>query len=95
MCEGTEGVTNMIMLDRAGEVPGHGWGCVVCGLPSDGALAVICDTCLPIYQADNKKLKTACRGYPGTEGRIAIAELSDRPFRHNDSKHRAYDYFDA
>lgn len=91
MCEGTEGVNNIIMLDRRGAEPGRGWGCFVCGLPSDGAIAVICDGCLPRYQADNTTLKVACRGYAGEGGRVPIAELPEEPFHHHDAKHRAYD----
>jgi hypothetical protein len=86
MCEGTEGVRNLIMLDLRGTVPGHGWGCLGCGLPSDGASAVLCDKCLTRYQADRSLLTIACRGYPGTDGRIPIAELE--PFEHDDAAHR-------
>lgn len=83
MCDGTESVNNVIMLSRRGAVPGHGWGCVVCSLPMDGAYAVLCDTCLPKWQADNSLLTVACRGYPGKEGRILVAELPDGEFDHN------------
>lgn len=42
MCEG--GPThNLIMLNQRGAIPGHGWGCVVCDLPLDGAYAVLCE----------------------------------------------------
>lgn len=80
-------VRNMVMLDRRCAVPGHGWGCVVCGLLSDGAVAVLCDACGARWQQDNKLLKVACRGYPATEGRIAIAELPAGEFKHDEAKH--------
>lgn len=87
MCQTREGVTNMVMLDRRCAVPGHGWGCFVCHLPSDGAIAVLCDTCLAVYQQNPEDLFEACRGYPGTEGRIAIAELPPGEFQHDLAMH--------
>jgi hypothetical protein len=87
MCEATTGVRNLIMLDRRCVIAGHGWGCLVCGLPSDGASAVLCDDCLTLYRADNAWLTIACRGYPGEDGRVAIAELPPEPFEHDMAKH--------
>lgn len=84
ICGGENGVRNIIMLDQRAAVPGHGWGCVVCNLPMDGAYAVLCDGCLAGWQADNSILKTACRGYPGSEGRIAIADLPTGGFKHDE-----------
>jgi hypothetical protein len=42
----------IVMLSRRAAVPGHGWGCVVCGLPPDGAVAVLCDPCFEQYHRD-------------------------------------------
>ena len=87
MCETLgEPVRNMIMLDKRAQVSGHGWGCVVCGLPSDGANAVLCDPCFDRFRQDPSVLTIACRGYPATDGRVAIAELE--PFQHNEWLHR-------
>lgn len=76
VCEGTENIRNILMLDKRAPMPGRGWGCVVCGLLQDGASAVVCDDCL------EKPLKWACRGYPGIDGRIRIEELTES-FHHN------------
>jgi len=85
MCEG--GPThNLIMLSQRGAIPGHGWGCVVCDLPLDGAYAVLCEACIIRWQQDNSLLTVACRGWPG-EGRIPIAELPAGAFDHDMSKH--------
>ena len=89
VCESTKGVRNVIMLDRRAAITGHGWGCVSCGLPSEGALAVLCDDCLAKWQQDSGILTVACRGYPATEGRIQIAELPPEPFAHDEEMHRA------
>lgn len=75
VCETEAGVHNIIMLDRQAVMSGHGWGCLVCGLASDGAMAVLCDPCLKAWQADNSILKIACRGYPAKDGRVAIDVL--------------------
>ena len=87
MCDGTEKVTTIIMLERRCMVSGHGWGCAVCGLPLDGASAVLCDDCFVTYRSEPELLTTACRGYPATEGRIAIAELPPGTFDHDPVKH--------
>ena len=85
MCEG--GPThNLIMLRQRGAIPGHGWGCVVCDLPLDGAYAVLCEACIIRWQQDNSLLTIACRGWPG-EGRIPIAELPAGAFDHDMNKH--------
>lgn len=75
-------VRNIISLSKKALVPGHGWGCVVCDLPCDGANAVCCDVCLDLQ----RPLKFACRGYPGEDGRAPIEEFTE-PFDHDFSKH--------
>ncbi len=86
ICETTQGVANIFLLPRRAAIPGHGWGCFVCGLGPDGASAVLCDSCVPLYQANHGALRFACRGYPAIEGRIAVSELQ-APFDHDPSKH--------
>ena len=81
----------IVMLDRRCIVPGHGWGCVVCGLPNDGASSVLCDGCREDFKRDPTLLKIACRGYPATEGRIAIADLPPHPFDHDTAKHEEFE----
>jgi hypothetical protein len=88
ICETTQGVSAIVMLGRRCAVPGHGWGCFVCGLPPDGAYAVLCDPCVDTWQGDGA-LRFACRGYPAQDGRIPISELSSEPFEHNEARHRA------
>jgi hypothetical protein len=34
------------MLSLRAPVAGTGWGCAVCGLPMDGAIALLCEDCL-------------------------------------------------
>jgi len=75
-------VGNIVMLDVKGQVPGHGWGCVACHLPSDGASAVLCDDCIKGFMAGRIKLQFACRGFPGQDGRVPIGELTV-PHRHD------------
>src|SRR5438105_4608012 len=60
VCNGTDGVLNLIMLDRRAAISGHGWGCLICDLPFDGAYAVMCDPCWEKYRADETVLQTAC-----------------------------------
>jgi hypothetical protein len=37
---------NVVLIQRLAPVPGTGWGCLICGLPNDGAIAVGCDECM-------------------------------------------------
>jgi hypothetical protein len=84
MCETEAGVTNIIMLSRRAPMRGHGWGCVVCDLPMDGAYAVLCDKCLTAYQAaEFKGLKFVCRGYPASDGRVPFDDLAPGHFDHD------------
>lgn len=85
-CETTEGVRNIMCLEKKAVIAGHGWECFQCGLPSDGAVAVLCDECLEKYQANENFLKIACRGYPAIDGRIEIEKLTGG-HGHDMSKH--------
>lgn len=77
ICESEVRVRTLIMLKRRSPISGHGWGCVACHLPSDGAMAVVCDDCCDVYGPRTPdRLVFACRGYPGTEGRIPMSELT-------------------
>lgn len=64
-------VRTIISLDRKAPVPGTGWGCVVCGLPPDGALAVLCDACV----ADFRRPKWAFKGHPRNHEYTPIEDL--------------------
>lgn len=76
-CGTTENVVNVVMLDRRGPQPGFGWGCVVCDLPSDGAVAVLCEGC--IGQAP----QSVCEGYPQDGKRVPIDKLPVGSFEHD------------
>jgi len=64
-------VRNLLCLHQLAPVPGTGWGCLQCGQPQDGALAVVCDACL---MADTP-LQYAILGPVGEGRRIRIGEL--------------------
>ena len=81
-CGGVDQVRNIIMLPLRTPSPGYGWGCVICGLPPDGAVAVLCDGCLSRQQEPS----FVCNGPPTAKGRVPIGE-STTPFDHDDSKH--------
>jgi len=87
-CCGESGpdVRNIVMLHFKIPMSGRGWGCIVCGLPADGALYVCCDECF------EKKAnpKYACKGYPAKDGRLPIEELTE-PFEHDEKLHRLYE----
>lgn len=64
-------VRNIIMLERQAPQAGTGWGCVQCGAPNDGALAVVCDHCA----AHDVPLQFACAGPLREHGRVPFADL--------------------
>lgn len=89
ICEKTKNVRNVIILPHPNDIPGHGWGCLACGLKNDGAIAVVCDACFNKYAKHlEKNLKFYCPGYPLSEGRKPIAQLSKEPFNHNMQYHQ-------
>ncbi len=72
----------LVLLNAKAPVRGHGWGCALCALPAHGALAVICEACAAVAECDatpraavEDALRFACRGYPGTDGRLPIDRL--------------------
>jgi hypothetical protein len=87
ICGCDEGVKNIVMLSHRCLVPGHGWGCMQCDLPTDGALAVLCDGCVTRWENDPALLRFACRGYPAQDGRVPIDELPGDIFDHDMTKH--------
>ena len=75
-------VRNIIALAFRAPVPGTGWGCVVCGLPSDGAIAVVCDQCLEL----DAPIVEVCNGY-ATNGKRLNRIFVTEPFDHKDIPH--------
>jgi len=88
VCEGITGVRNMVMLDKKSPIPGKGWGCFLCGLKMDGAVAVVCDGCIKDLNNGHIKVRFACRGYPGVDGRVPIESLQG-VHHHNMALHEA------
>ncbi len=79
-------VRNVLTLNVRAPVPGSGWGCFQCGLPMDGAIAVLCDGCLGEHIENKRPISLACVGKPTENQRIPLASLTE-PFRHDMSKH--------
>lgn len=87
ICEKTKGVRNILQIHRKGPTPGKGWGCVVCGLPFDGAVAVLCDHCYELMRDGKAALKFICTGYPKTDGRTPFEAEGFTPHDHDMTKH--------
>lgn len=81
-CEG-QSVRNIMMIHRAAPEKGTGWGCVVCGLPADGAIAVLCDGCIE----SEKEPRFVCEGFPAENNRVPIESLTSGDFDHDMSLH--------
>jgi hypothetical protein len=76
-------VRNIIALHKPAPEPGTGWGCVVCGLPANGAQAVLCDGCLE----SKAEIKEVAAGYLAEKGRMAITGIDQTPFKHRMEYH--------
>jgi hypothetical protein len=74
---------NIVMMSRRAPVPGTGWGCMMCGLPPDGAVYVACDDCA---EGDVPPVEV-CRGYAATKVRVPVDQLDEGVFEHDLSKH--------
>ncbi len=77
------------MLKEKAPESGTGWGCFQCGLPQDGAVAVLCDDCFARVQAGETLeavLLFACKGQPAKNERVLFSALSGW-HRHDMSKH--------
>lgn len=73
-----DSVGNIITLEkRTLQTPG-GWGCFICGLPPEGAIAVICDDCAET----NAEIRFACLGDPAAKDLIQIGLLTE-DFKHD------------
>jgi hypothetical protein len=86
-CGERKQLRNLTMLPVKAPTVGRGWGCVVCGLSMDGAVAVVCDECAEI----DAEILYACDGYAKDEGRIPIGDLTE-PHRHDETKHPEADF---
>ncbi len=93
MCDTLAQLPNLMMLHWRGpdSARGKGWGCFVCGLPSDGAMAAVCRRCIPDDWEPGQprpggEIRFACTGYVGEPGRIPLTELVE-PFEHNMARH--------
>lgn len=87
-CGSTEEVYNIIFLkfELPEEFHGKGWGCLMCGLPANGASTVVCNKCFELIRDRKKEITKYKAGYP-TENNIRdIGELS-KAFDHDLNKH--------
>lgn len=75
-------VKNVCLLEQKAPAPGSGWGCVQCGLPLEGAVAVICDDCLCV----GAPIKFAVAGEIKSKERIPVEQLGGE-HKHDMSKH--------
>jgi hypothetical protein len=83
-------VRNIVLLERKNTInPGKGWGCVICDLPEDGAVAILCDPCAKklmnhaksVGYDDDSLIKYACAEYPVEPERIPLSQLIE-PYKH-------------
>lgn len=92
MCEKTENVRNVMMLNKRSPRRGSGcWGCVVCGLPMEGAIAVICDACF-VEHEKGAPVKFVVVGAAQNGERVPLESLVE-DFNHDRTKHAQMDRY--
>ena len=90
-------VDTIIMLPFQAPIAGHGWGCLQCGLPPDGAIAVVCDACAQFladadwHAADLSLLESVCSGAVADGQRMRRAHFRAVRFAHDRLQHPELD----
>lgn len=77
-------VQQVVSLNRLAPIAGTGWECTGCGLPPNGAMAVVCTECL----AKREPLKNVIYGPLGSHDRFLVGDLSEEVFDHKRPKFR-------
>lgn len=87
-CGGRWNVRNVFCLHQRTPEPGVGaWGCVVCGLPAEGAIAVLCDACAEQVLKHGARIEQAVLGEAAECRRIPVENLPPGKFDHDHEKH--------
>lgn len=71
-------------LPQLAPIPGTGWGCHLCDLPNDGAIAVLCEACRRTRGA----VREVCLGYPVDKRRCPVEQLPAGAQLHQAGRHR-------
>ncbi|RCJ34623.1 hypothetical protein A6769_22095 [Nostoc punctiforme NIES-2108] len=79
-------VRNILTLHKKALVAGTGWECFICGIPANGAIAVVCDDCLAQLEEGKEVLKQAVYGDVLDKQRCDIAQLTE-DFDHKNIPH--------
>ncbi|MFO0887560.1 MAG: hypothetical protein U0790_00275 [Isosphaeraceae bacterium] len=80
---GAAGARNVALLPRRAPRPGTGWGCIPCGLRSDGAVAVLCDECAE----SGREPTEVADGYLAGRRRVPVSSLAPGAFDHDPDRH--------
>ena len=75
---------------REGERRIGGWGCAVCSLPAEGAVAFVCDPCVDA----GREILDYVAGDPRDGRRGPVSELTE-PFAHDMTLHPAHEFDDT
>lgn len=88
VCGKPDAEHNLFQMDYKNPVKSEsGWGCVVCDLPAEGAVAVVCDACLNEHGSESifDRINTFM---DGPNRRILVPEAKRQiPHKHDLSKH--------
>lgn len=77
-----KGMRNLVYLPVLAMVHGRGWGCALCRLPWNGAIAVVRDGCF----TGGRAVRWACAGWLADPARVPVSELMGEHI-HDITKH--------
>lgn len=83
---------NLVTVKITAPEAGTGWGCIICGLEPNGAIAVLCDDCV---EAQAVSITHVSLGRVNTGNRISIQDYRHEDFDHDMAVHEEYDQMQA
>lgn len=83
---------NILLANKKAPIPNTGWGCHICGLPADGAIATLCNDCFEKILKDKNIsiIKYVYKGFPENGELFSIEKLTE-DFIHDETKHAIYE----
>jgi hypothetical protein len=89
-CRVDRKLTWLVHVSRLAPTPGTGWGCDGCGLPNNGAVALICDPCRALGNA--VVIRDVCTAVANRSGRTPIELVERTAFDHRWERHPRKDW---
>ena len=74
---------HIVLLNCLAPVSGTGWGCLVCNMPNDGGLGLVCSRCVAKGRNKAMHMMLIVSGYVMDDHLIDAAPWREKPFDHD------------